>query len=941
MLDSIKAVTDSLKLVALLLVTFSVMFCHEGRSGAPSAEPVMLMTGLLATLYRPDSILPVPGEAFKKRKSVHRRSFQLPEGCSVEEPCSFFLDKHHSVQCQPASRCYVWDTEDGWQALLLAGEAQIKISSDTDDYHLFPVSGPDPERGLDSIIEASPQKQALPIRYQDSAGEWLPVASQAVLPGVVIDDGLDRTGLKIGLLVEHSRQVQAMMQQLRSQEINPDGFIYNLKADRLPRRLMSDVAEWLQKTDVFHQDLPEQLQFRDLIDEEVSGEPDEEKVTGNLPYVFRWKYTKRGDPVPEFLLYDGKSWKPLDLLGEGRDTLERDESNGWALFHESMDGYLYDLLYPDDVAIPPPIRRSWVRGMIPEAPKRNNRKKNNTEDNSKGVAPPAPEQEPVSSPVPVNQAGKVTTDSNVTPPSKSALLGNSATFQHHTKIMHKGEVVAMVKAHLEGISPAAIRKKVLDSRSEGAASLSCALCDELFGGESVSIFQSTCGSRVCGTCAKALDKTKNAEEWRSVIITLNPDPEKKPSKCPLCENPLSKEEHPKSCFKTLFQDRAAIREFKVEAMSSDRFCVCGIQAQDSDLSKHILYDCPSYRVRCPFCCGSVVLKAYDVHLKRCKAYQDSSVHCQKCSQMVVVNAFGEHKRKCDACKKGVSCLESDDHDQACERPCIYREVGCPFTGIRADLDRHYKESRNYHDKLIVHLSVSTENKLTCLSRRMDGTHSQQAGGGGTPPNYECRIQTAISNADNKIATISNIQIDMQHAFQNLQNYYSDLALSIQTLQATSYNGVYIWKVPELTRRRREAVLGKTVSLYSAPFFTSRHGYKLCLRVYLNGDGSGRGTHLSLFITLMKGEFDQLLPWPFKQQVSLSLLAQDGISRDITQSFKPNQESSSFLMPKSEMNVASGCPEFCSLAVLENPSYIHADTLYLKGQINLRGIEHIP
>ena len=163
---------------------------------------------------------------------------------------------------------------------------------------------------------------------------------------------------------------------------------------------------------------------------------------------------------------------------------------------------------------------------------------------------------------------------------------------------------------------------------------------------------------------------------------------------------------------------------------------------------------------------------------------------------------------------------------------------------------------------------------------------------------------------------------------------------MQTLQATSYSGVYIWKVPELTRRRRDAVLGKTISLYSAPFFTSRHGYKLCLRVYLNGDGSGRGTHISFFVTLMKGEFDPLLPWPFKQTVSLSLLAQDGVSRDITQSFKPNEDSSSFQMPKSEMNVASGCPQFCSLAVLDNLSYARGDTIYLKGAINLRGIEHI-
>ena len=107
--------------------------------------------------------------------------------------------------------------------------------------------------------------------------------------------------------------------------------------------------------------------------------------------------------------------------------------------------------------------------------------------------------------------------------------------------------------------------------------------------------------------------------------------------------------------------------------------------------------------------------------------------------------------------------------------------------------------------------------------------------------------------------------------------------TVSTL-ATSYSGMYIRKVAEL-------------------FFTSRHGYKLCLHVYLIGDGSGRGTHVSFFITLMKGEFDPLLPWPFKETVSLSLLAQDGISQDIRQ---PDEDSSGFQMTKSEMKVASRC-----------------------------------
>ena len=53
----------------------------------------------------------------------------------------------------------------------------------------------------------------------------------------------------------------------------------------------------------------------------------------------------------------------------------------------------------------------------------------------------------------------------------------------------------------------------------------------------------------------------------------------------------------------------------------------------------------------------------------------------------------------------------------------------------------------------------------------------------------------------------------------------------------------------------------------------RNGYKMCVRAYLNGDGSGYNTHLSLFFVIMKGEFDNLLKWPFDHKVSMILVGE--------------------------------------------------------------------
>lgn len=181
---------------------------------------------------------------------------------------------------------------------------------------------------------------------------------------------------------------------------------------------------------------------------------------------------------------------------------------------------------------------------------------------------------------------------------------------------------------------------------------------------------------------------------------------------------------------------------------------------------------------------------------------------------------------------------------------------------------------------------------------------------------------------------------LHQLLEDLQTNYTNLMLIVQSLQATSYNGKYIWKIPEVARRSREAKEGKTLSLYSAPFYTSRHGYRMCLRLYLNGDGTGKGTHLSYFLTIMRGEFDALLQWPFQQVVRLALRSQNPYRSEIRHCFKPDAYSSSFTRPKSDMNIASGCPRFAPVTVLSDEDFVQDDTMFLQCDIDLTGIEGI-
>ncbi|KAM4043345.1 TNF receptor-associated factor 5 isoform 1-T3 [Anomaloglossus baeobatrachus] len=165
----------------------------------------------------------------------------------------------------------------------------------------------------------------------------------------------------------------------------------------------------------------------------------------------------------------------------------------------------------------------------------------------------------------------------------------------------------------------------------------------------------------------------------------------------------------------------------------------------------------------------------------------------------------------------------------------------------------------------------------------------------------------------------------------------------KVLEGTCYNGKLIWKITDYERKKMEAVEGRVVSIYSQHFYTSRCGYRLCARAYLNGDGSGKGSFLSLYFVVMKGEFDSLLSWPFKQKVTLMLIDQSGKKNHFIDVFKADPHSSSFKRPEGETNIASGCPRFVSHFQIENPKnacYIKEDTIFIKVAVDLTDLEEL-
>lgn len=188
--------------------------------------------------------------------------------------------------------------------------------------------------------------------------------------------------------------------------------------------------------------------------------------------------------------------------------------------------------------------------------------------------------------------------------------------------------------------------------------------------------------------------------------------------------------------------------------------------------------------------------------------------------------------------------------------------------------------------------------------------------------------------------ISLLHEGMQGLQQNITQYSITLdkirlRQDIQDVRTT--NGNFIWKIPDIRRRYRDALDAKTISLYSPPFQTSPHGYKMCIRAYLNGDGSGKGAYISLFFVLMHSEHDDLLAFPFRQSVHFTLINQVSRTASISEAFSPDLGSMSFQKPESDMNTASGFPRFAKQAVLHDDSFTRGNAIYIKAKVDLSGL----
>ncbi|XP_073465454.1 TNF receptor-associated factor 3 isoform X3 [Aquarana catesbeiana] len=464
--------------------------------------------------------------------------------------------------------------------------------------------------------------------------------------------------------------------------------------------------------------------------------------------------------------------------------------------------------------------------------------------------------------------------------------------------------------------------------------------------------QTECGHRFCETCMNSL--------------LSSPSPQ-----CTACEEIIIKDK--------VFKDNCCRRE----VLALQMYCRndtrgCKEQITLGNLLIHLKSDCQFEELPCPRadCKDKVFRKDLSEHIeKKCK-YRE--MPCQYCKNQVPLAEMQLNAHLAE-------CVNAPS-------TCSFKRYGCSFKGTNQQIKAHEASSAVQHVNLMKEWSSFLESKVSLLqnessdkNKSIQILHKQMC-------NFEVEIERHKEMLRNNEAKIHQLQRVIEGQAEKLKDLdkeihslrqtgedadniksileslqarltqletlsktaaawnpgvletqinrhdqmlsvhdirLADMDLRFQVLETASYNGVLIWKIRDYKRRKQEAVMGKTLSLYSQPFYTGYFGYKMCARVYLNGDGMGKNTHLSLFFVIMRGEYDSLLPWPFKQKVSLMLMDQGPSRRHLGDAFKPDPNSSSFKKPTGEMNIASGCPVFVAQTVLENGTYIKDDTIFIK------------
>ena len=187
--------------------------------------------------------------------------------------------------------------------------------------------------------------------------------------------------------------------------------------------------------------------------------------------------------------------------------------------------------------------------------------------------------------------------------------------------------------------------------------------------------------------------------------------------------------------------------------------------------------------------------------------------------------------------------------------------------------------------------------------------------------------------------ISSLEKELKE-FKKVNDFLVDKVAA----QAKQISALYIkppqlsWRINDIEKILSQAREKRSTVLESSPFYSANHGYKLKMYVYPNGDVTNKHNYLSVFLVIMEGEYDSLLPWPFHQKITFILVDQPGGSdekKNIVMELTNDPTLSSYAKPVAGKVVkpSIGFARFVTHKNLKTRRYIVNDSLLLQVEVH--------
>ncbi len=202
----------------------------------------------------------------------------------------------------------------------------------------------------------------------------------------------------------------------------------------------------------------------------------------------------------------------------------------------------------------------------------------------------------------------------------------------------------------------------------------------------------------------------------------------------------------------------------------------------------------------------------------------------------------------------IVCLQRRQLDDYLTNDCSRRLYECP----------HCQETEEHQERITTHLDTCPKVKVRC-------------------PNVCCTFviprdsiipHRSICNYQRVHCKYATVGCRRKLLRKNLKKHEEDYQLHLQVTNKKVLDLMKLMKQPLFRFRVAEFQDRKTnaYEFYSRPFFTFCNGYKMCICVDAIGCDC-EGTHVSVYVYLMKGDNDNFLSWPFTGTVTIELLNQ--------------------------------------------------------------------